>query len=83
MHRGGYEAAKQVWVALGQKIVVAGNADLVAVGLLAKPGHEVCHLCERASAAEITGMEKHIAGRQLEQAVLPVGIGDTDDFHKG
>jgi hypothetical protein len=67
-------------ISLEQKLMIAGNNDLRAMGEFAEPGIEVgIHCRTPAEECEISGMNEDVAVRDIEFAMQLVGIGDAND----
>jgi hypothetical protein len=69
--------------ALCQKIMVSRHQHPVAVRLLFEPVEKNGNFGQCTAHGKIAGMYQHIAGRQRDLLVFPVGIGDKDKFHGG
>lgn len=62
-------------------VMIAGDQDLVGMGLLGEPVVEILKFGEGAHAEAIAGMNQNVAFRYVDLSVHAVGIGDTDQPH--
>ncbi len=79
--RVGDEGARQTWIVLEQKVVIAGHDHLVPVRERSQPGVESQDFLRAAGDAGIPGMHQDIPVRHDHPVVQFVGVGDTDNPH--
>lgn len=71
----------EVWFALKQPIVIAGDQDLVGMGKCFHPGEPGRDFTNIAATCSIPGVDEQVPVGHLDLPVLIVGVADADDFH--
>ena len=77
----GQVSASQLWIAVEEEIVIAGNDDLVPEGKGAQPGVEIVDRFNR-TPIEIAGVNQDVARRKRQPTMEAVRIANTDQAQR-